>query len=228
MAPSTSPASPPPAEAFGLDALARFYRRHAWIYDWTRPLLLFGRGAAIEALAPRPGETVLDVGCGTGFSLPRLAASGANVIGIEPSPSMRMRAAARVARRGLGVNLDPRPYGSHADYEGRADGILFSYSLSMVPPYREVLARAARDLRPGGRIVVVDFLDARPPVSWGLRASHVFLGGERLAALRRIFPDHTLDVRPAGLWRLFLFRGAGEASPGGLRTSPSSPAGSSA
>jgi S-adenosylmethionine-diacylgycerolhomoserine-N-methlytransferase len=129
------------------------------------------------------------------------------VVGIEPSPSMRMRAAARVVRRGLGVTLDPRPYGSHADYEGSVDGILFSYSLSMMPPYLEVLARAFRDLRPGGRIVVVDFLDARPPVSWGLRASHVFPGEERLAALRRMFPDHTLDVRRTGLWRFFLFRG---------------------
>jgi S-adenosylmethionine-diacylgycerolhomoserine-N-methlytransferase len=208
MAPSTSPASPPPTEAFGLEALARFYRLHARLYDWTRPLLLFGRAAAVRALAPRAGETVLDVGCGTGFSLPRLAASGATVIGIEPSPAMRMRAAARVAGRSLAVTLDPRPYGSHGDYEGRAHRILFSYSLSMVPPYLDVLAQAARDLRPGGLIVVVDFIDAWPPVSWGLRASHVFLGGDRLLVLRRLFPDHTVRVRRAGLWRFFLFRGS--------------------
>jgi S-adenosylmethionine-diacylgycerolhomoserine-N-methlytransferase len=213
MAPSTSHASPPSADAFGLEALARFYRLHARVYDWTRPLLLFGRTAAIRALDARPGQTVLDVGCGTGFSLPRLAASGAKVIGIEPAPAMRMRALARVAGRGLQVDLDPRPYGSHADYAGRADGILFSYSLSMVPPYREVLARAARDLKPGGRIAVVDFLDAWPPVSWGLRASHVFLGGDRFSALRSLFPDHTVRVRRAGLWRYFLCRGNAPALP---------------
>jgi hypothetical protein len=157
MAPSTSPASPPPAEAFGLDALSRFYRFHARIYDWT----------------------------------------------------MRGRAQTRVARHGLEdrVRLDPRPYGTHRDYEGTADRILFSYSLSMVPPYREVLEQAARDLRRGGRIVAVDFLDARPPVSWGLRASHVHLGGERLEALRLLFPDHAATIRGVFFWRFFRFEG---------------------
>jgi len=213
MPPSTSHASPPPAEAFGLDALARFYRLHAHLYDWTRPLLLFGRAAAVRALDPRPGSTVLDVGCGTGFSLPLLAAFGAKVVGVEPSPAMRARAAARIARHGLAekVALDPRPYGSHANYEGRADRILFSYSLSMIPPFAEVLSRARLDLRPGGRLVVVDFLDAPPPVSWGLRASHVFLGGDRLAALRERFPRHEGRVHRVGLWRWFLFSGEKDA-----------------
>ena len=209
MAPSTSPASPPPAEAFGLDALARFYRFHARVYDWTRPLLLFGRRRAVERLDPRPGDTVLDVGCGTGFSLPLLAASGARVVGIEPSSPMRKRAEAKLLSLGLGdrVALDPRPYGMHRDYEGAAERILFSYSLSMVPPYLEVLEQAARDLRKGGRIVAVDFLDAHPPVAWGLRASHVLPGRERLDALCRLFPDHAVEIRTTVFWRFFLFEG---------------------
>jgi S-adenosylmethionine-diacylgycerolhomoserine-N-methlytransferase len=215
MAHSTSPASPPPAEAFGLDALEHFYRVHARIYDWTRPFLLLGRRAAVAAVGARAGETVLDVGCGTGFSLPRLAAAGAKVVGIEPSPAMREQAARRVARLALAgcVLLDPRPYGTHSDYEGAMDAILFSYSLTMVPPFREVLERAKQDLRPGGRLVVVDFLDARPPVSWGLRASHVFPGAERLAGLRALLPDHDLRVRATGLWRYFLFVGRRPVSP---------------
>jgi S-adenosylmethionine-diacylgycerolhomoserine-N-methlytransferase len=212
MPPSTSPASPPEeARLFGVDALEGFYRLHAAVYDWTRPLILFGRRAALRSLALRPGERVLDVGCGTGWSLPRLFARRTRVVGIEPCLPMRRRAAARLERLGLAgvVDLDARPYGSHAGYVGTADAILFSYSLSMIPPYDHVLERARRDLRPGGRVVVVDFLDARGPVGLGLRRSHVHLGPERLRALRRLFPSHREAVRSVGLWTWFLFEAQG-------------------
>jgi S-adenosylmethionine-diacylgycerolhomoserine-N-methlytransferase len=212
MAPSTSRASPRPSEEierFGLAALDGFYRLHGPIYDWTRPLLLFGRREAVDALGLRRGERVLDVGCGTGFSLDRLHACGARVVGIEPSLPMRRRARARLERLGLAgvVDLDARPYGSHAEYEAAADAVLFSYSLSMIPPYEQVLSRARLDLGPGGRVAAVDFLDAWGPVGFGLRCSHVRLGPERLAALRALFPQHDVVVRSAGFWRYFVFAG---------------------
>ena len=102
-----------PLDRFGLAALDGFYRLHAPVYDsGTRPLLLRGRREAVHALALRPGELVLDVGCGTGFSLPRLLARGARVVGIEPSTPMRRQAERRLERRVLGhhvVELDPAP-----------------------------------------------------------------------------------------------------------------------
>lgn len=211
MAPSTSPVwSPPePAVDWGRAPLERFYAIHARIYDLTRPFILFGRTAAVQALRLTPGQRVLDVGCGTGWNLPRLRASGALPVGIDCSAPMLQQARARLARLGLtaAVALDPEPYGSHDRYTGCIDGILFSYSLSMIPPYALALSRAMRDLRPGGRIVVVDFLDARGPVGAGLRRSHVFLGPERLDALCRLFPRHEVRVRSTGLWRYFLFVG---------------------
>jgi S-adenosylmethionine-diacylgycerolhomoserine-N-methlytransferase len=216
MPPSTSPASPRPPEdrlrdasGFEIEALDRFYGFQARIYDWTRPLLLFGRRAAARALSPRPGQKVLDVGCGTGWNLARLAAGGGTVVGIEPSAPMRRLSARRLERLGLAqaVVLDARPYGVHADYEASADGVLFSYSLSMIPPFERVLERARRDLRPGGRIVVVDFLEARGPVALALRRSHVRLGHDRLDRLRELFPSHRLDLRSLGAWSYFLFHG---------------------
>lgn len=210
MAPSTSPASPSPdPAALAVDALAGFYRWHARIYDLTRPFLLFGRGAAVRALDAGREHLVLDVGCGTGHNFDALSRRDARIIGIECSPAMQRRAQARALRVAADapIAIDERPYGTHADYEGAADRILFSYSLSMMPPFAAVLDRARADLRAGGRIVVVDFLDACGPVARALEASHVFLGPARLERLRQLFPEHQVELRSAGLWRFFLFRG---------------------
>jgi S-adenosylmethionine-diacylgycerolhomoserine-N-methlytransferase len=190
---------PGAAARFGVEALDRFYRWQAPIYDWTRPFFLFGRAAALEDLAARAGDRVLDVGCGTGWSAARLAAGGARVTGVEPSQPMRTRAAARAER----FELDARPYGTHDDYFGAVERVLFSYSLSMIPPFQDVIDRARQDLRPGGRIAVVDFLDARAPFHAWLTHSHVFLGPERLDALRAAFPAHRVRLRNAFGWRFF-------------------------
>lgn len=189
------------AARWGIEALDRFYRWQAPIYDWTRPFFLFGRADALAALDAGPGDRVLDVGCGTGWSAARLAAAGARVTGIEPSAPMRARARVTAPR----AVLDPRPYGSHDEYRRGAERVLFSYSLSMIPPFRDVIERARQDLRPGGRIVVVDFLDARPPFRAWLAHSHVFLGPERLDALRAAFPEHRARLRNAFGWRFYRF-----------------------
>jgi S-adenosylmethionine-diacylgycerolhomoserine-N-methlytransferase len=213
MAPSTSPTflrPPEDAADFGVAALSRFYAWQAGIYDWTRPLFLFGRREAVRRLRVERGHRVLDVGCGTGWNLGALAGPDADVVGVECSPAMLRRAAARVGALGR-VRLDPRPYGSHSDYAGRVDRILFSYSLSMIPPYDHVLERARFDLTPGGRIAVVDFLDARGPVGGWLTRSHVALGHQRLHALERLFPDHQVEVAWTPFWRFFFFVGAAPA-----------------
>ncbi len=62
--------------------------------------------AAMRRLAPWEGRTVLDLGCGTGFWLPGYASDGARVIGVEPDPALRARAAARIRDR-PGVEVLP-------------------------------------------------------------------------------------------------------------------------
>jgi len=169
---------------------------------------LFGRRRLLSQLRVARGETVVDVGCGTGWSFPHLTAAGATVIGVEVCPDMRARAEICAAGCNGAVRVDPRPYGSHADFADGSDVVVFSYSLSMIPPYGDVIERARCDLRPSGRIGVVDFLDAVEPLpARALAASHVHLGPERLDALRRAFPAHVVEVHDAGLWRYFVFVG---------------------
>jgi S-adenosylmethionine-diacylgycerolhomoserine-N-methlytransferase len=212
MDPSTSLASPD--ERFALPVLARFYRWNAPIYDWTRPFILWGRRAVLGGLDVRPGHRALDVGCGTGWSLPHLLAAGAQVTGIEPSPSMRRQAEAKLARHRLAgrASLCEAPFGGDDQHRASADRVLFSYSLSMIPPFEDALHAARAALRPGGRIAVVDFLDALPGVDAWLRRSHVALGGQRLETLRRLFPVNRCEVRLGAAWRYYLFWGETDSS----------------
>src|SRR5262245_7695129 len=68
-----------------------------------------GIEAAMREIRDWHGATVLDVGCGTGFHLPRFAASAAQVIGVEPHAGLAATAARRVGRRvGRGSGAEVR------------------------------------------------------------------------------------------------------------------------
>ena len=90
----------------------RMYRRQRHIYDATRKFYLLGRDDAIAALAPGPGEAVLEIGCGTGRNLIAVARRfpQAQVFGLDVSSEMLGARARRSRAPGLKTaSPSPRP-----------------------------------------------------------------------------------------------------------------------
>jgi ubiquinone/menaquinone biosynthesis C-methylase UbiE len=117
------------------------------------------RRRAIRALGLRPGDSVVDVACGTGQNFPFIEdeiGPRGRIIGVDLTDAMLARARQRVDRNGWrNVTL------VHADvadfaFPAEVDAILSTYALSHVPACGEVVARGAAALRPGRRWVVLD------------------------------------------------------------------------
>jgi trans-aconitate methyltransferase len=104
-------------------------------------------GAAVLALLdPRPGERILDLGCGDGALTERLAAVGAVVIGIDMSEDMVAAARAR--------GLDASVIDAHAlPFTCEFDAVFSNAALHWMQDHDAVTAGVARALRPGGRYV---------------------------------------------------------------------------
>jgi len=156
--PASNPPGPP--QVTSASGALGMYRRHARFYDLTRWLFLRGRRGAVARTGLAEGGRALEVGCGTGANLLRLrglVGPGGRVHGLDLSPEMLAVARRKVERRGWeNVRLHEGDAG-HFELGSRFDAVLYSYSLSMIPNWRSSLAAAARHLRPGGRLVVVDF-----------------------------------------------------------------------
>jgi SAM-dependent methyltransferase len=100
----------------------------------------------ITDLDPEPGERVLDLGCGDGALMERLAATGATVTGVDNAPSLLAAAKAR----GLDVRLID---GEHLPFDGEFDAVFSNAALHWMKNTDRVLAGVRRALKPGGRFV---------------------------------------------------------------------------
>jgi S-adenosylmethionine-diacylgycerolhomoserine-N-methlytransferase len=145
----------------------RMYRHQRHVYDFSRKYYLFGRDEAITRLKPQPGDTVLEIACGTGRNLIKAARTypDARFFGLDVSREMLDTAAASIARAGLASRIaialgDATAFDPQALF-GRAgfDRVLISYALSMIPSWRAALGQALDVVAPGGSLHLVDFGD---------------------------------------------------------------------
>lgn len=101
---------------------------------------------ALEWLAPRAGERILDLGCGDGALTARIAETGARVRGVDMSPSLLEAARER--------GLDVEQMDGHAlTFSDEFDAVFSNAALHWMTRPVEVLQGVARALRPGGRFV---------------------------------------------------------------------------
>ena len=152
-------ASKPAGHAALMDEV---YRGQRHIYDFTRKYYLFGRDTLIAGLAAKPGMRVLEVACGTGRNLAKIAKAwpGVRLYGLDISAEMLKSARATLGDEARLVEGDACTFNAAALFgEATFDRVVLSYSLSMIPDWEGAFAHAARHLAPGGELHVVDFGD---------------------------------------------------------------------
>jgi len=192
----------------------RTYRFFSGSYDVVfGPMFHPGRKEAVRVANDRPGQHILEVGVGTGLSLPHFRPDS-HVTGIDLSAEMLAKARQRVARRGL-AHVDGLHVmdAEHLEFEDNAfDAVLAIYVASVVPSPARFAAEMRRVCIPGGTIVLVNHFTSE---NWALRFME-----KRLAHLARhigFHADFPLDaflresglavreIRPSnlfGYWRL--------------------------
>ncbi len=156
--------------------IASFYDQRAGYYDFLVHFLSFNmdghyRRLAIERLNLRPGDRVLDLGCGTGLDLPLLSqkvTSKGRVTGVDLSKGMLHQAFLRLGRDGK----SSQQYSNVSLIRGNAarlpladqsfEAVFCNYLISTVPAV-QVIEEAFRVAKPGARMV---FADDRLPSGW--------------------------------------------------------------
>jgi len=139
------------------------YRTQRHIYDLTRKYYLLGRDGLIADLAPQPGGSVLEIGCGTGRNLIAVGKAWpeAELFGIDISEAMLETARASTAKAGVAAAFakgDACEFDAAALFgRGTFDRVFISYALSMIPDWKAALVQAASRVAPGGRLEIVDF-----------------------------------------------------------------------
>ena len=147
------------------EAMDRMYRWQRHIYDASRRFYLLGRNEMLQGLAAKPGQSILEIGCGTGRNL-ALAAKlypSTQLFGFDISNEMLKTAKANLKSAGVEQNVhlalgDATDFDCEFTFQCKSfDRVYFSYTLSMVPRWQEAIAHALTMLGDKGELHIVDF-----------------------------------------------------------------------
>jgi ubiquinone/menaquinone biosynthesis C-methylase UbiE len=153
--------------------LISLYRKRAKRYDRSALLLYLAgfrhwayRRQAIQSLALNDGDTIVDLGCGTGLNfslLQQQVGPRGKIIGVDLTDAMLVEANASIAAQGRSnIELVQSDVASYV-FPSRVDGILSTFALTLVPEFDAVIRNGAMALLPGRKFVVLDF---KRPSGW--------------------------------------------------------------
>jgi trans-aconitate methyltransferase len=118
----------------------RYDDKHAFVYQKAKGL--------VDLLAPKEGERILDLGCGTGTLTAEIAARGAEILGVDQSEEMIAQAKKKYPELRFEVS-DARAL----EFEREFDAVFSNAVLHWIPEADQVIAGVARALKRGGRFV---------------------------------------------------------------------------
>lgn len=205
------------------DAVKSAYRRWAPVYDHTfGRVAAEGRKHAVELINKREGR-VLEVGVGTGLSLPAYAPH-LEIVGIDLSPEMLEKARERVAEERLGqvTGLHEMDASDLQFPDNSFDTVVAMYVMTVVPDPEMVMRELARVAKPGGEIMLVNHFSQEEGVrGWVERRMAPFadrLGWRPVFDVARVMVCDDLalveqrSLRPLGLFTMMRFTKSRDAT----------------
>src|SRR5262245_27538672 len=205
MNPTSTERNETPSTTGALIHAAAGYDLLVWLLTLGRPQAF--REKMLRLAYLKPGESVLDVGCGTGslaIAAKRQVGPTGAVDGVEPSPEMIARAEKKARRAGVEVVFKEAFAQSLPFPDGQFDAVLSTLMLHHLPPKarREFAVEVRRVLKPGGRVLAIDFGESARQHKGFLHHFHHRHGHVALTDMISLFNEVGLNAVESGAVRM--------------------------
>jgi len=203
-------------------SMDNMYRWTRHVYDFSRKYYLLGRDQMIDHLDIKNNEQICEVGCGTARNLIKIASKYPNgaYYGLDASDEMLKTAQKNLENAQISDRIALKQAFSQSfvpnelfNLKDPLDKIIFSYALSIIPPWTESLDHALELLPNGGQIHIVDFGSQsdlpkyfRKFLFWWLKKFHVYYKPEILSHLKRMDMDGKGSLEVHSLYKGYAYR----------------------